>query len=84
MAEQSADRDYGYSGRKVQEGEYSGAYGRGMAGETDAPSAGGAVGAGYRNGGADIPAPDYEDGPVTGEPPEGEGEGEGDRDRNAP
>ena len=76
MAEQNADRDYGFSGREVEEGNYSGAYGRGTAGETDTPSAGGALGAGYRNGGADIPAPDYEDGPVTGEPPDGEGNGE--------
>lgn len=63
MAERQND-DYGYSGRTRDEGNYSDAYGRGTAGETDTPSAGGSVGAGYSRGGGDVPAPDDEDGPV--------------------
>lgn len=62
--ETPADRDYGYSGRGVQEGNYSGAYGRGTAGETDTPSSSSELGAGYTAGGTDLPTPDREGAPV--------------------
>ena len=59
----AADADYGFSGRAgFEEGSYSSAYGRGSAGERDAPSASGAGGAGYSRGGTEIPAPDVEGG----------------------
>ncbi|MFL5577889.1 MAG: hypothetical protein ACJ79S_18190 [Gemmatimonadaceae bacterium] len=55
------DRDYGFSGRDgFQEGNYSSYYGRGTAGERNAPSASGYAGAGYDRGGTDIPGPDRE------------------------
>ena len=57
-----ADDDYGFSGRHgFEEGNYSGAYGRGTAGARDTPSASGLGGAGYARGGNSLPAPDPAD-----------------------
>jgi hypothetical protein len=57
-----ADEDYGFSGRHgFEEGNYSGAYGRGTAGAHDTPSASGLGGAGYARGGNSLPTPDPAD-----------------------
>jgi hypothetical protein len=57
-----ADGDYGFSGRSgFAEGNYSGAYGRGSAGERDNPSVSGVEGAGTARGGNAIPTPDETD-----------------------
>ena len=54
--------DYGFSGRSgFTEGNYSGAYGRGAAGERDNPSASGVEGAGNARGGNAVPTPDETD-----------------------
>lgn len=61
----SAGDEYGFSGRAgYTEGNYSGAYGRGSAGQRDSPSASGVAGGGYTHGGTDIPSPEI----IAGEP----------------